>query len=54
MSRPSKWIEPCRGCCKPLIERSVVDLPAPFAPRSVTISPWFTVIEIPLSAWIEP
>ena len=42
MSRPSKWIDPWRGRWSPLIERSVVDLPAPFAPRSVTISPWCT------------
>ncbi len=27
----------------PEIVRSVVDLPAPFAPISVTISPWRTV-----------
>jgi len=38
----------------PLIERSVVDFPAPFAPMSVTISPSRTSIEIPFSAWIEP
>ena len=32
-------IVPWRGWLRPLIERSVVDLPAPFAPISVTISP---------------
>jgi hypothetical protein len=37
-----------------LIERSVVDLPAPVAPINVTISPWWTSIEIPFNAWIEP
>jgi hypothetical protein len=37
-----------------LIERSVVDLPAPFAPISVTISPCRTLIEIPFSASIVP
>ena len=39
MSRPCERIEPCRGRFRPLIERSVVDLPAPLAPSSVTISP---------------
>jgi hypothetical protein len=54
MSRPWNLIVPCRGRLRPLIERSVVDLPAPFAPSSVTISPSRTSIVIPLSAWIEP
>ena len=54
MSRPSNEIVPRRGWFSPLIERSVVDLPAPFAPISVTISPSRTSIEIPFSAWIEP
>ena len=36
------------------MERSVVDLPAPLAPMSVTISPSRTSMEMPLSAWIEP
>ena len=47
-------IHPRRGAFSPLIERSVVDLPAPFAPISVTISPSLTSREIPLSASIEP
>ena len=54
MSLPWKWIVPCRGWLRPLIDRSVVDFPAPFAPMSVTISPSPTVIEIPLSASIDP
>ena len=54
MSVPWKWIVPSRGWLRPLIERSVVDLPAPFAPISVTISPSCTSIEIPFSASIEP
>ena len=54
MSRPPNAIVPRRGWFSPLIERSVVDLPAPFAPISVTISPSCTSIEIPFSAWIEP
>ena len=54
MSLPWKRIVPRRGWLSPLIERSVVDLPAPFAPISVTISPSRTSSEIPFSAWIEP
>ena len=54
MSLPWNVIVPCRGWLSPLIERSVVDLPAPFAPISVTISPSRTSIEIPFSASIEP
>ena len=54
MSRPWKRMRPRRGLLRPLIERSVVDLPAPFAPISVTISPCLTSSEMPLSAWIEP
>jgi len=37
-----------------LIERSVVDLPAPLEPMSVTISPSRTSIEIPFRASMEP
>ena len=54
MSSPRKLIVPVRGWLSPLIERSVVDLPAPFAPISVTISPSRTSSETPLSAWIAP
>ena len=54
MSAPLKRIVPCRGRLRPLIARSVVDLPAPFAPISVTISLLPTVSETPFSAWIEP
>ena len=54
MSFPWKRIVPLRGWLSPLIERSVVDLPAPFAPISVTISPSRTSSEMPFSAWIEP
>ena len=43
-----------RGGVRPEIERSVVDLPAPFEPISVTISPSSTVSETPLSASIAP
>jgi hypothetical protein len=34
--------------------RKVVDLPAPFEPMSVTISPSSTVRLMPRSAWIAP
>ena len=54
MSLPWKVIVPRRGRLRPLIDRSVVDLPAPFAPISVTISPAPTLIEMPLSASIAP
>ena len=54
MSRPWNEIRPRRGWFSPLIDRSVVDLPAPFAPMSVTISPSRTSMEICFSAWIEP
>jgi len=39
ISLPRNRIEPWRGAFRPLIDRSVVDLPAPFEPISVTISP---------------
>ena len=54
ISRPSKRIEPARGGVRPEIERSVVDLPAPLEPISVTISPSSTVSETPLSASMLP
>ena len=54
MSVPLKRIRPCRGRLRPWIERSVVDLPAPLAPISVTISPWRTCSETPFRAWMAP
>ena len=54
MSSPLNRILPRLGLLMPWIERSVVDLPAPFAPISVTISPSFTVSEMPLMASIVP
>ena len=54
MSLPRNTIRPRLGVLRPLIERSVVDLPAPFAPISVTISPSFTFSETPFNASIEP
>ena len=54
ISFPSKRIEPTRGGVSPEIERSVVDLPAPFEPISVTISPSWTSSEMPFSASMLP
>ena len=45
---------PAAGWLRPLIERSVVDLPAPFAPISVTISPARTSSEIALERLDRP
>ena len=36
------------------MERSVVDLPAPLEPISVTISPSSTYSETPRRAWMAP
>ena len=54
ISAPLNTIRPVRGGTIPEIERRVVDLPAPLAPMSVTISPSLTSSEIPLRASIEP
>ena len=54
ISRSLKRIEPWRGGVRPDIERSVVDLPAPFEPISVTHSPSSTSIETPLRASMLP
>ena len=53
-SSPSNWMVPLRGRSRPEIVFSVVDLPAPFAPSSVTISPSPTASDTPLRAWIAP
>ena len=45
---------PVLGASWPEMVLSVVDLPAPFAPMSVTISPSLTSSEMPLSASILP
>ena len=54
MSLPSKRIDPSRGGVRPEIDRRVVDLPAPFDPMRVTISPSSTSSEMPLSASMLP
>ena len=54
ISSPSKRIDPSRGGVSPEMERRVVDLPAPFEPIRVTISPSLTSSETPLRASIVP
>ena len=54
MSLPSNSTVPWRGCSRPRIVRSVVVLPAPLAPRRVTISPLRTSSEMPWRAWMLP
>ena len=51
---PPSVIVPSRGRSRPEIVRSVVDLPAPFDPMSVTISPSSTCRVTPRRAWIAP
>ena len=51
---PLKLTVPRRAFTRPRIVRSVVVLPAPLAPISVTISPASTASEIPRSARILP
>ncbi len=54
MSWPAKVTVPALAGVSPEMQRSVVDLPAPFDPMSVTTSPSSTVSEMPLSASIAP
>ncbi len=54
MSRPSKRIVPARAGVKPMIERTVVVLPMPLRPISVTISPGAIGSETPNSTWLRP
>ena len=54
ISWPANRMCPVRGGVSPEIERSVVDLPAPLEPISVTHSPSSTWIVMPLSAWMFP
>ena len=51
---PLNVISPDLGLINPEIVRNVVDLPAPFEPIKVTISPSLTVTEISLTAMILP
>jgi len=45
MASPSKAMLPERGRSMPAIDFSKVDLPAPFAPATTTISPFSTSID---------
>ena len=54
MSAPSSRMLPSRGAVRPEIDRRVVDLPAPFDPIRVTISPSSTLSDTPLSASMLP
>jgi hypothetical protein len=51
---PWKRMTPMRAGVRPEIERSVVDLPAPLEPMSVTISPSLTSRLMPFSASMLP
>ena len=54
MSCPSKAISPVRVRSRPEMVLSVVLLPAPLAPMSVTISPSSTRNDTSLIAWMLP
>src|SRR5918993_2919191 len=54
VSRPSKTTEPARLPMMPMIDFSVVVLPAPLRPRRVTTSPGFTSKRMPCSTWLSP
>jgi len=54
MSRPASRMRPARGFGSPQIVISSVDLPAPLAPISVTISPGMTRIDTSESACTGP
>jgi hypothetical protein len=47
-------MRPARERTIPEIVISIVDLPAPFAPITATVSPSWTVSEIPFSALMAP
>ena len=51
---PAKTIDPLRGRVRPEMVRSVVLLPAPFAPSSATTSPGATERLTPLTALTAP
>ena len=54
ISRPPRRIEPARAGVSPMIERTVVVLPMPLRPMSVTISPGAMASETPNSTWLRP
>ena len=54
ISWPPKRIEPAIAGVSPMIERTVVVLPMPLRPISVTISPAEIASEMPNSTWLSP
>ena len=54
MLSPEKAMSPPLGLTSPAMALSVVDLPAPFAPMSVTIFPAGTSKDMPLTASMPP
>ena len=54
ISWPSKRIEPAIAGVSPMIERTVVVLPMPLRPISVTISPGAMASDMPNSTWLSP
>ncbi len=54
MDSPRNRMSPERGRNRPEMVFNVVDLPAPFAPIKVTISPSSTLKLIPCKAWMAP
>ena len=54
MLSPRNSTEPLLALRMPATVLSVVDLPAPFAPMRVTISPLSTSKETPFTAWMLP
>src|SRR3954447_13118061 len=54
MSWPFRRISPLRRRITPMMDFSVVVLPAPLRPRSVTVSPSRTSRSTPCSTWLSP
>jgi hypothetical protein len=54
MSSPANVIFPSRACGRPKTVIISVDLPAPFAPIKVTISPSLTDTSTPFNAMMLP
>src|SRR5215472_16303249 len=47
-------MEPVMAGVRPMIERTVVVLPMPLRPMSVTLSPGATASDMPNSTWLRP
>src|SRR6185437_6103998 len=54
MSEPANRMTPARAGVRPMMERTVVVLPMPLRPISVTISPEATVSVRPNRTWLRP